>query len=212
MVSKLRYLALLCSAMVAAGCAAEAESVAERGEHLFNNNCTPCHGTDGGGQANIAAPAIAGLDDWYVKAQLTKFRSGVRGTHPEDMPGMRMRPMSRTLEREGDMDAVADYIRYMRPVKGDVTVQGDVAKGKELYATCAACHGPEGAGNKDLNAPPIRQMDDWYLLTQLHNFKHGLRGADPRDITGMQMVPMAQGLADEQAMRDVVSYIKTFEN
>ena len=101
MVSKLRYLALLCSAMVAAGCAAEAESVAERGEHLFNNNCTPCHGTDGGGQANIAAPAIAGLDDWYVKAQLTKFRSGVRGTHPEDMPGMRMRPMSRTLEREG---------------------------------------------------------------------------------------------------------------
>ena len=120
--------------------------------------------------------------------------------------------MSRTLANEADVDAVVDYVRYMRPKKGDVTMTGgNVENGKSLYATCAACHGPEAGGMKDLNAPPIRQMDDWYLYTQLHNFKVGIRGADPRDITGMQMAPMAQGLADEQAMKDVIAYIKTFD-
>ena len=213
MVSKLRFIAAILSTFVAAGCAADAEVAGARGEQLFSNNCAVCHGDDAGGKAGLAAPSIAGLDEWYVKGQLEKFQSGIRGTHPEDMPGMRMRPMSRTLVTEADIDAIADYLRYLRPVKGDVSLfGGDVENGKSIYVTCAACHGPEGAGMKELNAPPIRQMDDWYLYTQLYNFKHGLRGADPRDITGAQMAPMAQGLADEQAMKDVVAYIKTFEN
>jgi cytochrome c553 len=213
MVSNLRLFAAILSAFVVAGCAADAESAADRGEYLFNNNCTVCHGYDAGGKAHLAVPSLAGLGDWYVKAQLQKFQAGIRGTHPEDMPGMRMRPMSRTLESEADIDKVADYIRYLRPVKGDVTATGgNVENGKALYVTCAACHGPDGAGMQALNAPAIRQMDDWYMLTQLYNFKNGLRGADPRDITGAQMAPMAQALAGEQAMKDVVAYIKTFEN
>lgn len=213
MVSNLRIFAAILSAFVAVGCAADAEVAGVRGEHLFNNNCTVCHGYDAGGKADIAAPSIAGLDDWYVKAQLKKFQPGIRGAHPEDMPGMRMRPMSRTLISDAEIDAIADYLRYLRPVKGDLTLTGgNLDNGKALYMACMGCHGPEGAGMKELNAPPIRQMDDWYLLTQLYNFKHGLRGADPRDITGAQMVPFAQALADEQAMKDVVAYIKTFEN
>jgi cytochrome c553 len=213
MVSKLRFLGTILSTLMIVGCAADAEGVAERGADLFNNNCMVCHGFDAGGRSELAAPSLAGLDDWYVEAQLHKFQAGIRGAHPKDMPGMRMRPMSRTLENNDDIAAVADHIKYMRPQKGDVSVVGgDTARGKELYVTCAACHGPEGKGNKDLNSPPIGQMDDWYIMTQLHNFKVGIRGADPRDVTGMQMAPMAQGLVDEQAMKDVVSYIKTFEN
>ena len=89
------------------------------------------------------------------------------------------------------------------------TVEGDAERGQTLFATCTACHGAQGQGNQQLNAPPLNQMDDWYMLTQLKNFKHGVRGANPQDTTGGQMRPMAQGLTDEQAMRDVVAYIGT---
>lgn len=34
-----------------------------------------------------------------------------------------------------------------------VVAAGDPAKGKALFTICATCHGPDGAGNKMLNAP-----------------------------------------------------------
>jgi hypothetical protein len=46
-------------------------------------------------------------------------------------------------------------------------------------------------------------------LTQLKNFKSGVRGTNPQDITGAQMRPMSMILADEQAMKDVIAYIQT---
>ena len=62
------------------------------GKELFAA-CASCHGDNGTGQANIAAPNIAGLPAWYVEAQLVKYRSGIRGAHPDDLEGLRMRPM-----------------------------------------------------------------------------------------------------------------------
>ena len=47
------------------------------------------------------------------------------------------------------------------------------------------------------------------MLAQLKKFKEGIRGAHPKDITGMQMRPMAMILPDEQAMKDVIAYIQT---
>ena len=41
----------------------------ERGEQLFAL-CTQCHATDGGGNSEALAPAIAGLPVWYVQKQL----------------------------------------------------------------------------------------------------------------------------------------------
>jgi cytochrome c oxidase subunit 2 len=50
-------------------------------------------------------------------------------------------------------------------------------------------------------------MDDWYLVTQLKNFKQGYRGAHAKDDYGPQMVQMASILTDEQAVQDMVAYI-----
>ena len=33
------------------------------------------------------APTIAGLDQWYVEAQLKNYKSGLRGLHAEDTAG-----------------------------------------------------------------------------------------------------------------------------
>lgn len=183
--------------------------------------CTQCHGQNLEGNPAIAAPAVAGLPAWYVEAQLHKFKDGVRGTHFDDLAGMRMRPMAMSLT-EGDISTIAEVVAgkhsHGTATHGQPTIghsdeleshSGDAAKGKPLFAACAACHGPDAAGNEALKAPPLAGSDDWYLLTQLKNFKHGVRGANPMDTTGAQMRPMAQGLADEAAMRDVVAYIGT---
>ena len=64
-------------------------------------------------------------------------------------------------------------------------------------------------GNEALSAPPLVANSDWYLKTQIENFKAGIRGADRRDATGMQMRPMAYTLPDDQAILDVLAYIQT---
>ena len=86
---------------------------------------------------------------------------------------------------------------------------GDAERGKTLYATCGACHGPNGEGMEALNAPALAGQEQWYTIRQLQNFKNGIRGSNPRDIYGMQMAPMAQILPDDQAIEDVAAYIES---
>ncbi len=93
---------------------------------------------------------------------------------------------------------------------GSAAAAGDPAAGKSLYATCAACHGPAGQGNKALNAPKIAGQEDWYLTRQLQNYKKGIRGTHAGDTYGKQMAPMAMTLADDAAIANVVAYIGTF--
>jgi len=87
--------------------------------------------------------------------------------------------------------------------------EGDPERGKTLYATCAACHGQQAEGITAINAPALNGLQSWYIVRQLQNYKQGIRGANPKDIYGMQMAPMATLLPDEQAIEDVASYIQT---
>ena len=95
----------------------------------------------------------------------------------------------------------------MRPV----TVIGDVDHGEDIYGTCAYCHGADGSGTQALNAPRQAGMSDWYLVTQLKNFKQGIRGQHPQDGYGPQMGMMANILPDDRAITDLVAYINTLE-
>ncbi len=88
---------------------------------------------------------------------------------------------------------------------------GDAAKGKALYAICAACHGANAEGTATLNAPANAGQDPWYMTRQLKNFKAGIRGAHPDDAFGAQMRPMAMVLAGDQDIADVVAYISSLE-
>ena len=67
----------------------------ERGQALFDT-CVPCHGANGQGNQVLGAPAIAGLPQWYVEAQLEKYQTGWRGAHPMDTVGIRMKSMTST--------------------------------------------------------------------------------------------------------------------
>ena len=179
------------------------------GEYVYVNNCQPCHAPDGSGNPANAAPGISGLPDWYVAEQLRKFKDGRRGAHFDDIAGMRMRPMARTLDTEDQLLAVSAHVAAMPHQRLEAAhLAGDADAGKKAFAACAACHGADGAGNKALNAPPLKDQDAWYVHTQLLHFKSGVRGAAKGDVTGSQMAPNVAAL-DEKALLDLASYIDT---
>ena len=205
LVSMAASVAIVCG--IAAGIAGADDN--ERGEALFEL-CSACHGVTGAGNADVAAPAIAGLSDWYVEAQLIKFRTGARGGHPDDAEGLRMRPMSRALRSDEDVQIVSAFVASLPPARPEPLLEGgDPARGEPLYRPCAPCHGARGEGNPQLNAPRVGTTSDWYLLSQLEKFKSGVRGTNSKDTTGALMRPMAATLIDEQAMKDVIAYIMT---
>lgn len=194
-------------AFIASLAVSASHAIDEHGKQLYAN-CLACHGAEGDGNKLLNAPAIAGLSEKYVAAQITKFKAGHRGGDPRDASGMQMRPMTLLLTSDADVAAVASYVASLPSKPHAATLEGgDVEKGKMLYMTCQACHGPDAAGNDLLNAPALRNQHDWYLVAQLHKFKDGIRGSNPEDITGSQMRPMSMMLADEQAMKDVAAYI-----
>ncbi len=199
---------LALAAAILAACEGPTEPLA-RGRALYDA-CSNCHGTDGYGNSAVGAPSIAGQSQWYIEAQLKKFRSGMRGYHVDDEAGLRMRPMSLALPLETDVAAVAQYISSLpAPATTEKLMsQGaDAAKGQATFATCAACHGLDGGGNSALGAPPIAGQADWYIVSQLHKFKSGVRGALPADGQGATMRAIAQTLPDEAAMKDVAAYV-----
>lgn len=171
--------------------------------------CLLCHGDNANGNYGIRAPKLSGMEAWYLERQLENFAAGIRGTPADDQSGHEMYPVGLRLKQEGVLAAAVAFIGALDSKKPAATVVGNVSHGKQLYATCAACHGAKGEGNATLQAPALAARSDWYLVTQLRNFKAGLRGADERDTLGAQMRAIGATLPDDQAINDVVAYINT---
>ena len=173
--------------------------------------CASCHGSEGEGNQKLGAPRLAGQHDWYLKRQLRNWRSGIRGTHSEDVYGMQMRPMAMTLANDAALNKVVKFIGTLSGAPLKTSIQGNTGAGKSSYVTCIACHGAQGEGNKALNAPKIAGLPDWYIARQLRSFKKGIRGTHQKDTYGMQMRPMAMTLANDEAIDNVAAYIATFK-
>lgn len=180
------------------------------GSEIYDT-CVPCHGENGAGDVVLHAPPIAGLPEWYLVEQLTKFKADMRGAHPDDIEGHRMRPMARTLSSEAQIASVSKHVAGLPAVHSAETLTGgDAAAGADLYnGICVACHGADAKGNVDMKAPPLVGQADWYMVSQLHKYKDGLRGAHPDDVWGGTMRAMSMTLEDEQAMKNVVAHIRS---
>ncbi len=172
--------------------------------------CASCHGPQGEGNALLNAPKLTGLGDHYLTRQLKYFKAGIRGAHPDDTYGRQMAPMAATLIDEQAINDVAAYINTLpdQPATPTITPESS-AFGKRLYTSCGACHGADGQGIQAMNAPRLAGMNDWYLATQLKNFKQGVRGAHPQDMYGPQMGLMAAILQNDAAINDLVAHINT---
>ena len=171
--------------------------------------CAACHGQQGEGLQALNAPKLAGQSEWYLRRQIEAYKSGLRGTHADDVYGKQMAPMAATLVDDAAISNVIAHIQSLPDEPAPTTIDGDVAHGEQLYRVCAYCHGDNGMGNEALNAPRAAGMSDWYLARQLANFKSGVRGSHLQDYYGMQMGFMGRILEDDQAINNLVAYINT---
>ncbi|MEM9208392.1 MAG: c-type cytochrome [Pseudomonadota bacterium] len=195
--------------------------------------CVFCHSPDGLGTERFDAPKIAGDPAWYTERQLTNFRARIRGSHPEDQPGLQMFVYSYPLIDEAAIWNMAAFIEALpvspqnprpdrmrnrprnRPYEWDsqfarseTGTAPDAERGQSLFAECARCHGETGEGLAAMNGPRLDNKQDWYLIRQLKYFMYGARGAHKDDIYGRQMAELS-GLESDQDIVDVVAYIST---
>jgi cytochrome c oxidase subunit 2 len=171
--------------------------------------CAACHGPQGEGNAATHAPKLSGQSAAYLKRQILYFKNDMRGAHALDTFGQQMVPMAAGLADERAVDNVVAYIGTLPDVRAEKTLKGDIANGRSLYTTCGVCHGAQGQGNLAQGVPRLAGMNDWYLATQLNNFKTGIRGVHPADAYGSQMRFMAAMLNDDRALNDLLSYVNT---
>ena len=171
--------------------------------------CVACHGLNGEGNKAFNSPRLTDQEDWYLKRQILKFKSRIRGGDPNDLIGMQMAPMVQILIND---EAVDDVVAYIRTLKTDLPVDpsaGDPAKGQPLYLVCATCHGDQALGKVEQKAPRLQGQHAWYLSRQLKNFRDGIRGAHPQDAEGLLMRPMSMTLGDDQAVENITAYIQS---
>lgn len=120
------------------------------GERLFMNNCSQCHGSDAHGSRGF--PNLTDKDWLYGGAPETIKETITNGRH-----GM-MPPMAAAVGNADDVKNVANYVLSLSGSQHDAA---RAALGKEKFAACAACHGPEGKGNQAIGAPNL--SDDIWL-------------------------------------------------
>ena len=172
--------------------------------------CTACHGTAGQGNRGMGGPKLAGQQGIYLLRQLQNFQSGACGMSPGDAKGRQMAAMSKgpALSSAAALENLVAYLETLPDKPSTPTVDGDVGRGKNLYAACVSCHGEMAQGLEMVAAPRLAEQNDWYLVGQLQNFATGKRGYAPRDHSGRLMQAMIATLLEQSDYRDVVAYIK----
>jgi cytochrome c oxidase subunit 2 len=86
----------------------------DRGKGLYVT-CASCHGDRAQGLEMMAAPRLAGQNDWYLVAQLENFAAGKRGYAPSDHGGRQMKAMMGVLQNPEDYRDVVAYINTLIP-------------------------------------------------------------------------------------------------
>jgi cytochrome c oxidase subunit 2 len=171
--------------------------------------CAACHGANGEGNLALNAPKLSGQAAWYLERQLQHFKQGMRGTSDQDQFGKMMAPMAATLPDDKAIANVVAYIASLPDAKVAPTLQGNVDSGRHAFATCASCHGANGAGIAATHAPRLTGMSDWYMARQLKNFRDGVRGTHPQDPYGSQMALVAGMLKDDAEIGNVLAYLNS---
>lgn len=191
-----------------AACAEMPTEGIARGEVLYQN-CEQCHGAQGEGSTLVQAPPLAAMPAWYIESQMLHFKSGWRGAHEDDVEGLKMRGMSRSIKSAADVKVVAEYASQLPKVETLATLTGDAERGRAAYVACSACHGADGAGMETMQAPPLHNLPDWYIVRQIAKYKSGVRAYEAEDSAGAMMKAMSGTVADDAASKDLAAYIQT---
>ncbi len=168
------------------------------GQRLFLNNCAQCHGSDAGGGKGFPNLRdndwLYGGDPEIIKASITNGRNGV------------MPPLGGAM---GGDDGVKDVANYVLSLSGRRHDELRAARGKSKFSTiCAACHGPDGKGNKALGSPNL--TDDIWLYggsesTIMETINKG-RGAN-MVAAGVSTMPAHKDVLGEAKIHVLAAYV-----
>lgn len=149
------------------------------GKAMFKENCAACHGT--GAQGSPGYPNLND-DDWLWGGKLediyATIRYGVRSGHEQARTSQMPAFGKDGILKPEEISAVAAYVRSLSGK------EAENAAGKEIFATnCAACHGDDGKGNRDMGAPNLADNIWLYggekeaVMRQVTNPRHGVMPA-----------------------------------
>ena len=88
---------------------------ASRGKDYYTNICSACHGGNAQGNDALGAPALAGMNDWYLKSSYESYLEGHRGGHPDDFYGAQMARLAPVLANSDDINDVVAHIATLPP-------------------------------------------------------------------------------------------------
>ena len=145
------------------------------GKAAFGDNCATCHGTGGAGGKGY--PNLND-DDWIWGGSLQEIEYtlnyGIRSAH-DDTRFSEMPSFKDSLEKK-DKAQIASYIVGLSQGKKD-----DNSTGQSLYAeNCAACHGLDAKGIREMGAPNLSDQLWLYagtkgdIISQMNKPKHGV--------------------------------------
>jgi cytochrome c oxidase cbb3-type subunit 3 len=149
------------------------------GRIAFANNCQPCHGQGGAGRPGY--PNLAD-DVWIWGGRLGDIERtithGVRSGDPDAHMSQMPRFGADNILKPEQVQLVADYVMTLF---GHPAPAGGVAAGAKIFAeNCAACHGANGEGNREVGAPPLRSHTHLYedsraaIVAQITNPRMGV--------------------------------------
>ncbi len=150
------------------------------GGAAFADNCAPCHGLGGAGQANY--PTLAD-DVWIWGGTLddihTTIQHGIRSNDP-DTRFNEMPAFGDILSRE-EIDAVAEYVLSLSDRSDNPEL---AAQGETIFAEqCSVCHGEQGEGLQELGGPRLNDQiwlyggDKADIVAQITRPRHGVMPA-----------------------------------
>ena len=157
------------------------------GQRLFLQNCSQCHGSNASGSTGF--PDLTDKDWLYAGDPETIKQSILHGRKANGM-------MAWGATLGGDQ-GVKDVAAYVLSLSGRKVDAASAAAGKDKFAMCAACHGPEGKGSAAMGIPlgaPNLTDDIWlYGPSQRaveSSINNGRAGVMPawKDILGEQKV------------------------
>ena len=149
----------------------DAKTLYAMGESVFLVQCSACHGITGDGINGKAADlAVWGSEEGIYNAI-------INGSKGLEYP---MGEMPAGMADEEGAKAIAAYIA--KEISGIKKTKNEnlVASGKELFATCAACHGEDGKGMEG-NSPDLSKYGTASFIEDvLQRGKKGAIGTMPK--------------------------------
>jgi cytochrome c oxidase cbb3-type subunit 3 len=136
------------------------------GRITFAENCQPCHGAGGGG--NPGYPALA-AGAWLWGGTLDDIQQtvthGIRSADPDARQSAMPRFGADGTLKPAEIEAVADYV--WATFYGHAADAKDISAGATIFGdNCAACHGEQGQGNRDMGAPKLASQVHLYGNTR----------------------------------------------